>query len=464
MGLVITPSVKQWVYQTDVFSISFKAYDDNNVLCTNNKMSLQYIISYDGTLPDLTQMQRVYSDASGVITLVIENPCVISLYGIYAHDVTDPSKGEVTETIAMNYKIPFQPVIMRMTVDYTGSDIPITDSFSKSNLSIKAEYSDGSVVYVSPNDCTIPDCQITEVGPNIKSLNYIDPLLGTSWDLTFIVNGVPKLLSIEAIYIGEEHMIGNRVLKEEVVVYGTFLTSSIQTEVIEIGINDWNFIDIPVITEDNNGIFRVKYKNEEATITVPYTLAVSSLRLNVWYEGDKIEVGKSYDPDNVVVYLVYPDGERKRIPWRHCNIDSYLVTEEGWNWYTITYNVEYTQIKQEFPVEGIILKDYIDLDFKVLYIIDRTSDREEDQENLTATFEERFMFGENILIDWNQFLIIASHIGKYGKYIVTVPKLSGLSNRYDMDWEVLCINDTTIKATIKKIYKEEEQDNGEENN
>ena len=54
-------------HQTDAFTIVFKAFDDNGVQCKNNQMSIQYNITYDGTMPDLMQMERVYSDASGII-------------------------------------------------------------------------------------------------------------------------------------------------------------------------------------------------------------------------------------------------------------------------------------------------------------------------------------------------------------------------------------------------------------
>ena len=98
----------------------------------------------------------------------------------------------------------------------------------------------------------------------------------------------------------------------------------------------------------------------------------------------------------------------------------------------------------------------------MLYIQDRTSDREEDQMDVTEEFKEELTFDGYLLIDWNQFLRVVNLSGRYGLYIVTVPKLSGMSNQYDMDWEVLCINDTTLKATIKKIYNKEEQSDGEE--
>lgn len=463
MALSITPSVGKWLYQTDAFTIIFKAYDDNGIQCRNNQMSIQYNIAYDGAMPDLTQMKRVYSDASGIITLVITKPCVISLYGIHVRDVNDPSKGEAIQTIAMDYKITFNPVILELTATYTGSGVPITENFNGNNLSIKAKYSDNTVKSISPYDCVITDYQIQAVGENIKSLSYTDPLLGTVWTVDFIVIGVPKLLYIEAVYTGIKRVLGSKILPEEIIVYGTFLISQTETETTEIHHNDWYFITLPVITESNKGIFKIGYKGQETNVTVPYE-SVNSLRLNVWYEGDKIEVGKSYNPENVIVYLVYPDGERIRIPWNYCQIDSYLVTNEGWNWYTITYMYEFEQIKQEFAVEGIIYKEYIDLDFKVLYITDRTNEKEENQLDLTEEFKNQLMFGDELIIDWNQFLMVADYFQKYGLYIVTVPKLSGLSNKYDMDWEVLCINKTTIKANIKKIYNEEEQSNGEKSN
>ena len=183
-----------------------------------------------------------------------------------------------------------------------------------------------------------------------------------------------------------------------------------------------------------------------------------TLSINVWYEGPKIEVGKTYDPNDIVIYIIYSNGKQKRIPWEYCQISSYLVTKEGLNWFTVTYNHEKERITQKFPVEGIIYKDYIDLNFRVLYI------KNETEEDLTQEFENRLKIHNEFVLDWNQFLNVVNHLQKHGLYIVTVPKLSGLSNKYDMDWEVLCINETTLKANIKKIYNEEEQNNGKEIN
>ena len=72
------------------------------------------------------------------------------------------------------------------------------------------------------------------------------------------------------------------------------------------------------------------------------------------------------------------------------------------------------------------------------------------------------MIIEDILfISWELFLTKVKELAIYGLYIMTTPKHKGLSNQHDTDWEVLCIDDTTLKATIKYVYKEE-VNNGEE--
>ena len=460
MAFSISPAVDKWIYQHDAFTIIFKAFDDNGKQCRNNQVSIQYNITYDGSIPDLTQMKRVYSDASGLIALVITKPCVISLYGIHVHDVNDISKGEIVQEIAMNYKITFQPIILNVTASYIGPDIKVSDNFDKYNLYIQAEMSDGQTKTISPSECIVKNYQIQQEGVNIKTVTYKDPMLETIWDLEVKINGLAKLMSLETEYIGPRKILGDKIFKEEVRAYGTFLTSIESSERREIQPEDWYFIDIPVITLSNKGVFEIGCEHLKDHIIVLHDI-VEHIRLNVWYEGAKIEVGKSYDPNDVIVYLVYPNGDRRRISWKYCEIDSYLITKEGLNWFTITYTVEFTQVTQKFAVEGIVYKDYIDLDFKVLYITDLNSEQEENQENLTDIFKSELTFENQLFIDWTQFLKVVNSFEKYGLYVVTVPKMSGLSNRYDMDWEVLCIDKTTLKANIKKIYNEEEEKDGE---
>lgn len=460
MALVISPAVDKWLTQTEVFTIVIRGYDDNGEQCKGENLSIQYGITYDGTMPDLTTLITEYSDASGIIAMTISRPCVISLYGSYARDINDPTQGVVTQEICINYEITFQPSIVSITTIYTGLDIEITDEYNPKDLLITAEMSNGTTLNISPQDCIFEYCQITQTGENLKTGVYIDPATKTSWPLEFIVIGIPKLLSLEAKYIGEIKTLGDRIFAEEVRAEGVFLIAIDTTETRVLTSDEWFFIDLPVVTEGNEGNIRIGYRLLEAIMIVPYTVH-ETIWLNAWYEGLPIEVGNAYDPNNVVVFLVYPSGHRIKLNWRDCVINSYDVTEEGWNWFTITYTIEFKKIKQQFPVKGIIYKNYVDLDFKVLYISNRYNNQTED---LTEVFEDYMKFEDVMVVDWSHFLTAVNALQKYGTYIVTVPKLSGLSNQYDTEWTVLCINETTLKAHISKIYNEEEEDNGEETN
>lgn len=455
MALSITPAVDKWLSQTDAFTIIFKAFDDNGIQCRNKEMAIKYNITYDGTMPDLTQLQETYGDASGIIALVITKPCVISLFGIHAHDVKDSSKGSVTQEIVINYEITFKPVVNKIAASYNGGDIQVTDDLDVSKILITAEYNNGTTNIIPIEHCVVLDKTVYNIGENIKTLTYTDPDTGFVWNVEFTVNGVPKLLSLETEYIGPVHQLGDKVFQEEIIVYGVFLISQTDTERLEISRDKWYFIDIPIITQDNNGILNIRYQKSEVKISIPYNI-IRTLRLKIWYEGAKIKVGNLFNPEDLIIYLVHPDGRTERMPWHKCHIDSFFITKEGYNWFTATYITGFLKITQMFFVEGIIPKNYIDLDFKVLYIQDKTSDREEDQLNLTKEFEKEMLTDGILMVEWKQFLKVVNNLNKYGMYIVTVPKLSGLSDRFDMDWSVLCINKNTIKATIKKVYNEEE--------
>ena len=458
MALVITPEVSKWLYQTESFTIVFRAYDDNGERCRNDQLSLEYNITYDGTMPDLNDLKTINGDASGLITLVITKPCVISVFGTYVHDVNDVSKGKVIQELAINYEISFQPVVVDITASYIGADIPITDPFNENDLIIRAKLINNTYKDIHPSECIIEDYIIRDLGPNIKTIKYYDKTTSTMWHLDVTINGIPKLIKLLAEYIGERKKIGDTISKTEVNVYGMFLISTSEAEELIVNQDDWYFIDLPVITEANNGIFRLTYRKTDISISVPYDDDIS-FRLNVWYEGDKIEVGKTYSVHDVVIYLITPDKKRKRLRWDQVHFDSTLVTKIGINIYTVTYMVEYVKITQYFTVEGYENK-FTNLAFQVFYVIDKTSDKTENQLNVTKEFEEELIFEDILYVTWERFLKVVNEKERYGLYIVSIPRLSGMSTKYDMDWEVLCLTKTTLKAKIKKIYLKEDDVNG----
>ena len=458
MALVITPAVDKWLYQTESFTIIFRAYDDNGERCRNDQLSLEYNITYDGTMPDLNNLRTVKGDASGLITLVITKPCVISVFGTYVHDVNDISKGKITQEIALNYEISFQPVVVDITASYIGANIPITDAFDENDLIVRAKLINNTYKDIPASDCIIEDNIIRNLGPNIKTIKYYDKTTSTMWHLEVSINGIPKLIKLLAEYTGERRQIGDTISKNEVNVYGMFLISTSEVQELIVTQDEWYFIDLPVITEANNGVFRLTYRKTDVSISVPYDDDIS-FRLNVWYEGDRIEVGKTYSVHDVVIYLITPDNKRKRLNWNECHFDSTLVTKVGINIFTLTYMVGYVKVQQYFAVEGYENK-FTNLPFQVFYVIDKTSDKKDNQLDVTEEFEEELIFEDILYVTWERFLKVVNEKERYGLYLVSIPRLSGMSTKYDMDWEVLCLTETTLKANIKKIYLKEDDVNG----
>jgi len=454
LSIEITPPFDKWNQESDAFIAVFKAFDDKGNKCKGDKFFIEYGLTYDGTMPNLGALTKLDSDASGLIILTITMPCVISLYGSYAHDVYDSNKGMIRQELGINYQITFQPIIIGFTAFYSGPPVPITDNLDFMELTVTAHMSDGSKIIDGIDDCIINQIDIDTIGENIRTVTYNDLSLGVVWVAEFIVIGIPKLLFIQSRYTSYKRIIGDRILPSEVSVTGTYLTELDKQEEVKLTEDQWYFADIPIITESNNGIITIGYNGCTSTITVLYE-TTTFLQLNVWYEGDKIEVGSSYSPENLAIYLVYPEEPDKiRITYKECTISSYEVTKEGWNWFTATYNYELKKVKQWFPVLGIVSKQYINLDFKVLYI-DEITKQETDY---TDTFKLAMTIQDTLFISWEIFLAKVNELALYGLYILTAPRGKGLSNQHDTDWEVLCIDDTTLKASIKHFYKEE--DNG----
>jgi len=461
MSLEITPAFDTWNQQSDAFIAVFKAFDDNGKKCNGKQFFIEYSITYDGTMPDLTNLKKIYSDASGLIILTITMPCVISLFGTYAHDIADGNKGMINQELGINYQITFQPIILSLSAKYAGPNVPITDTYKLNDVVVTATMSDKSSRVINNNDIIINRFDVSTIGNNIRNVSYYDTSLDVTWTADFDVTGIPKLLSIDADYTGYLRASGDRIFSREVSVTGTYLTTfdTGENNIVRVIISEdqWNFVDIPIITELNKGIFVIEYGGKISTITVPYE-TTTFLQLNVWYEGDKIEVGSSYNPNDLVIYLVYPDEPDKiRITYKDITLSSRQIIKEGWNWFTATYNYGFKQVKQWFPIFGFIEKQYIDLDFKVIYI-DKITKQETDY---TDAFKQVMIIEDILFISWELFLTKVKELAIYGLYIMTAPKHKGLSNQHDTDWEVLCIDDTTLKATIKYVYKEE-VNNGEE--
>ena len=450
MAFKIEPEVSQWIRQSNEFTIFFRAFDNYGNKCTKDNLSIQISITCDGTMPDLTNATEIKGDASGLIFLNINKPCIITVYGKFARDINDLSQGFIIQEIALNYEIDFMPNILSINAKYNGKSIPITESFDIQNIIVIANMSDNTTKTIDINDCKlISDLYIHSIGDNIKYFQYYDKQLKITWNFNVNIPGIIKLISLKVIYIGSIKKEGERIDKSEIKAILEYENNyGIHTR--ELDAEEWTFLSIPVVMYSNDGIINIQYETLDASVIIPF-ISNDDIHINAWYEGLDVQVGKSFALDDVVIMLIIPNGDQKRLKYTQVQFSNTIVEKEGWNWYTITYHNEYQTYTQKFAVKGYIPIEYPNLEFKVLYI-----DKNNQEIDYTEKFREKFIVDDTFIISWKQFLVEVNELMLYGLYILTAPKLCGLSNKYDQDWEVLCINKTTLKANIMKTYLKEE--------
>lgn len=382
----------------------------------------------------------------------------------------------VTEQSENHYQTTFIVIGIRIVLDisakYIGPPIEVTDQYNPLDVIVSLDTVDNNhenrmtiILKYAPdmielipgiqftNEYLIkePGLLITNVGDNVRTVFYKDQAIETTTE--FIVPGIPKLVDFETTYIGDTRIIGEHINKSEVLAISSCIIDkdyTLETKILED--NEWEFYDAPIITDANKGYIRIQYKNLMSSIKVKYDIP-KTLRLRCWYEGAKIEVGNTYEYENVPTYLVFPNGDLKRLRVLDLEFSSNYVAEKGWNWYTVTYRTDYYVLSGIFAVPGYIPITYPNVDFMVKYIDIPNNYREIDY---TESFRPKFTFDGVFIITWQQFLVEVNELMLYGLYILTAPKFCGLSNKYGQDWEVLCINKTTLKANIMKTYLKEE--------
>ena len=300
-----------------------------------------------------------------------------------------------------------------------------------------------------------PGLQINQVGDNVFNAIYKDSTL--EWTGEFVVKGMRKLLKIQAIYLGSKHVIGDEISKDEIDVKATWIIDGENnTETTILSSDSWEFYDAPIITAANKGNIRIIFNDMIDTIHAEYE-DPKTLTLRCWYEGVKIKVGSKYEYHDVVAFVVYPNGYAKLIDTKDLIFTSNIVTKDGWNSYTVIYKTNNVNLVGKYMVPGYIPVNHPDIEFSVKYIENRIDYRQVD---LTEKFKEALVVDDILLLSWKNFLQKVNELNIYGMYILTAPKCHGLSDEYDQDWSVLCINKNTLKASILKTYYKEENKNG----
>lgn len=360
-------------------------------------------------------------------------------------------------------------MIFNMEVQYVGPEVGVSREVPTQDIIvtlIRADYDNHDIKVreiLGPDEylCIDPGLIITNIGDNPRTIIYDDKRLNY-WECEIIIPGKKWLADFDAQYIGPVKFLGEPVFYSEVSTIASWVieykweTGDIVTEERPLTEEEiWTFVTEPIIRKENNGIFQVQYEDIIDDITVPYKIPEGIYTI-AWYEGPDIPVGNTYNKSDVVILLILDEKweNRRRLSYLldHITFDDTVVNNAGWNLYYTTFSFEGGSYKQWFCVKGYIPPVYPLKDFQVIYK-DPKNNRWID---MTDMFRPKFTFDGAFVISWKQFSVEVSEIMLYGIYILTAPPEVGLSARITEDWEVRCINSTTLKARVLKSYHKEE--------
>jgi hypothetical protein len=368
-------------------------------------------------------------------------------------------------------------VILDIRVRYVGPPVAVSDSVDPDNIVVEIDtvdengenfitvllkYGDDILVeegieFTDEYLLLAPKLLITNVGDNVRTVVYKDADI--DWQGEITIPGIPKVINFETRYTGDMRIIGSVVSKEQVYAEVTKLINYYTHEIVieEVPPAEWAFYDVPIISEENKGILKTKHQDGLFShVTVPF-FDPETLRLRCWYESVKIEIGNQFNQHHVIVYMIDENGIVLRVDNQDIEfIDETVIHEEGWNFYRLRLkNPKFSHIIGTYAVPGYKPLDLAEsLVFKAVYIDARNNFREIDY---TKHFTRHLAYEDVFYVGWDSVLNAINELGLYGTYILTVPKESGLSNKYDQDWEVLCIDKHAVQANILKTYKEENE-------
>ena len=366
------------------------------------------------------------------------------------------------------YEVPCIGVI-EIKVQYVGPDILIRDDYNYDDLVIAAHLSNGNIIDVGLDECIFEDPTIIDVGPNKKYLLYTDGS-GIEWTVFFDIPGIPRPVLLKGSYLGITRIMGDAIPKEQIKAMLAYLINDTgydenNTEEVELEPKDWFFVYGNIITKENDGWMTIGFEKDyvytkitlTARVYVPF-FNLSNAYLVAWYEGLPVEVGKTYDITKVVIYLCEDGKDRLRLSYTDPGviIESGVITRVGDNWFTVTYIYGRYTLTTKFPVEGVIYKVYPDVEFQVLYIVKETLE----EIDLTEDFRPYFELYDVFYVTWEQFMKRVYDYWKdgtpyFGMFRITVPKNTGLFNKYASSWHVYCKDEQTLKAEIFKLYSDE---------
>jgi len=461
---LIEPDPSTWEKQYEKFWVTIKAWDDNGRPCTMRNLELQYYMGVDGAAPDPYDTIRLYADADGLLTFQFNNPCRVTAYLVYSHDVNDETLGKNRELIADDLNVYFQPFITDINIKYTGNPVPIDNEFDPQYLTIDAKLNDNSHKTIPWSDIVFLNKTIYQLNDNVFQCTYWDDVLKITWTLYVTVPGTYKITKVWAEYVGDVKIENELVKKSEVKVYVEKFDGT-NTFIYEPTEDEWSWVTLPYPNTSNNGKLKLELDGYICEVEVPYiTVSGTDLKLDIWYEGPDIVIGHNYDIDNLRIRLVYANRNTRILNPEDIIITDYLVDHQGWCWFKGTFKPNsFITLSDWYCVYGYKIDEHEKPEFSVIWL---DSDNEElrnsnGEEDVTSYYYNELKNDTTyakspVMIVWETIRKVAIDHKHYGRLRMTVPKHSGLGDHVASLWIINIHKDNreAINAVMVKQFNE----------
>jgi hypothetical protein len=469
----ISPEPEQWIDSLEPINVTFIAYDDYGIRIRNKQFYIKYDITYDNSEPNIDKGQKLYSNKDGIIYLSINSSrCRLSLrvYMVATFNNVLPESDEASyyeeQIIYENKILPFEPYITSFEAEYiSDKHIPVNSPIPRKYVEItvtKSNFTTAKYTIQSElrKDHILTPSIVKKINEIPVKVTYYDPMLDKTWESDIVVVGKPQEIGIEAIYLGKTLQIGSLVTKEYI--YATLIIfDGEKNSNLSLTKDQWEFAEFPQIDEINLGVFHVTYNNLQCPVKVPFDYVPPSARIEAWYEGPDMEVGKEFDPYDLRIFMINEQGLRLNIDFNKCSIqpESREILQNGFNWFTVVYNYGIYLLKDKFVINGYTKEENYDkeldeheYDFCLIYYDPNTHSAVD----VTAEFNDVCRFYERRYFNWQRIFTYITQRKKFGKYRLKAPELTGLSMRFITEWILRCYHDKAFKAELIDIYNRRE--------
>jgi len=477
----LQPDISTWDTQYNPFTLTIRAYDNNNIRVSNKQFYAVYDITYDKSIPNLEHAQTLYSDKDGNLGISFNRRChlTLDLYIVSTYDdsidiseMADQSQYNCFHVCTNKY-IPFAPFIQKFSVKYLSTEaISATDNIPRENVQVTLLYSNNTTKQFTLedekyNDFILTPSTIEHINDNTITVSYYDDDLEQTWSDSIIVNGKIKEIGLNATYIGQsvdingdgipdtvkEKQLNDYVFQSEIMV--VLVTYDGYSEYrTPLSSNEWQFTDIPIINNINLGVFEIVKDDLKCIIRVPFSWEVTKSHIDAWYEGESGQVGDKISLDDFRVYLYHPNNNRELLSPRNYQVvpSDLILRKTGVNWFTVSYTYEeYTLYDKVAVMVYTGGQEHLNKDFEMLYfdpnlhsVID-----------VTEEFDEICMVGDARFFNWNKILDYIIDTIKFGHYKLIAPKLTGLSVRNATEWFITCLYKKALNAMLIKEFDQE---------